>query len=364
MPVPANSLPEIPAEETIMAVTVSDYGTFPDGRVMHAWTLSNSSGMKAVVSDYGADLLALWVPDKEGNLRDVVLGQKDAAAYEEDKGSLGAVVGRHANRIAGASFELNGKTYQLLANDGTSNLHSQPSSYYQRFWRAAEGDNENGSSVILSLESPDGDQGFPGNLQVTVTYTLTEDNSLILRYQAVSDADTIVNLTNHSYFNLDGCDSGSVLDQKLTIFADAFTPSDARLIPTGEICPVAGTPFDFRTAKTIGRDIHADDEQIRNGGGYDHNFVLRERTEIEPAAILESEKSGIRMEVSTDLPGMQLYTANSTEMTGKNSTQYKPFCGVCFETQYFPDSIHHPNFPDCVLKAGREAETVTVFHFA
>lgn len=345
-----------------MAVTVSDFGRFADGRMMHAWTITNAAGMKAVVSDYGADLLQLWVPDKDGKLRDVVLGQKDAAAYEENGGSLGAVVGRHANRIAGASFELGGKTFRLLANNGRNNLHSQPCSYYQRFWDAEEG--EDHSSVVLSLVSPDGDQGFPGTLQVTVTYSVTEDNSLMIEYSAVGDADTIVNLTNHSYFNLNGCDSGDVLSQKVMICADEFTPSDSELIPTGEIRPVAGTPLDFREAKPIGRDIHSDDEQIRNGGGFDHNFVLRPREAVELAAVMESDESGIRMEVYTDRPGMQLYTANSTDLTGKNGTHYRPFCGACFETQFFPDSIHHPNFPDCVLKAGDEYNTVTVFHFA
>lgn len=346
-----------------MAVHKSVYGTFPDGRVMHGFTLTNGSGMKAVVSDYGADLLELWVPDKNGGLTDVVLGLAKPEDYEENGPAFGAVVGRHANRIAGASFVLNGKEYRLAANNGPNNLHSKPGSYYQRFWEAETGEDEEGSYVELSLVSPDGDQGYPGTLQVTVTYTLTEENSLILTYHMVSDQDTIANMTNHSYFNLSGHDSGSVLDQYVTIYADAVTASDSQLIPTGEIRPVQGTPLDFTVRKQIGRDIHADDEQIRNGGGFDHNFVLGNTGEMGLAAVMESEKTGIVMEVSTDLPGMQLYTANSTEIEGKNGAHYLPFCGACFETQFYPDSVHHDNFPSCVLKAGEEFESHTVFHF-
>ena len=346
-----------------MSVERSEYGRLSDGSVMHAFTLSNENGMKALVSDYGADLLELWVPDKDGKLRNVVLTHKDAAGYEDNGPAFGATVGRHANRIAGASFELNGKTYELAKNDGPNNLHSKPGSYYQRFWDAEEGEDENGSSVVFSLVSPDGDQNYPGTLQVDVTYTLTPDNSLVIRYHMISDQDTIANMTNHSYFNMGGHESGSILNQYVTIYADAYTPSTPELIPTGEIAPVEGTPFDFREEKKLGRDIAADNEQIKNGGGFDHNFVLTPREDVQPAAKMRSEESGICMTVYTDLPGMQLYTANTTSLTGKDGAKYEPFCGACFETQFFPDSIHHANFPSCILKAEQEFETSTVFHF-
>ncbi len=347
-----------------MSIEISEYGRLSDGSVMHCYTLTNEAGMKALISDYGADLLELWVPDREGKLRNVVLTHADAAAYEENGPAFGAIVGRHANRIAKAEFELNGVTYHLAKNDGPNNLHSKPGSYYQRFWNAEAGEDENGVSLVLSLMSPDGDQNYPGNLEVTVTYTLTPENSLMITYHLVSDQDTIANMTNHSYFNLNGYDSGSILNQYVSICADAYTPSTPELIPTGEIAPVEGTPFDFRTEKKLGQDMAADHEQIKNGGGFDHNFVLTERTDVQLAARMRAEESGIVMEVYTDLPGMQLYTANTTALTGKNGVHYEPFCGACFETQFFPDSIHHPNFPSCVLKAEEEFESSTVFRFS
>lgn len=347
-----------------MAVKKAVFGTFADGRVMHSYTMTNDSGMKAVISDYGADLLELWVPDQDKKLRDVVLGFAGAAEYEENEPAFGAIVGRHANRIAGAAYTLNGKEYKLEANNGENNLHSKPGSYFQRFWEVEAGENENGSYVACSLVSPDGDQNYPGTLQVTVTYTLTPENSLMIRYQLLSDEDTIANMTNHSYFNLNGHDSGSVLGQYVTICADSFTPSDASLIPTGEIRSVKDTPLDFTQRKQIGKDIKAEDEQIRNGGGFDHNFVLNAAGEMGLAAKMESEESGIMMEVYTDLPGMQFYTANGTEFDGKNGVHYEPFCGACFETQFYPDSIHHENFPSCVLKAGENFDSETVFKFS
>jgi aldose 1-epimerase len=330
---------------------------------VYGYALTNSAGMKAVVSNYGADLLELWVPDKDKKLRDVVLGHPSVAEYEENDPAFGAIVGRHANRIAKATYTLNGVEYKLAANNGPNNLHSKPGSYFQRFWEVETGEGETGSYAAFSLVSPDGDQGYPGTLQVTVTYTLTEDNSLIIRYDLLSDKDTIANMTNHSYFNLNGHDSGSVLGQYVTINADAFTPSDPELIPTGEIRSVHGTPLDFTVRKQIGQDIHSTDEQIRNGG-FDHNFVLNTAGSMGLAATMDSEESGIAMEVYTDLPGMQLYTANGTKLPGKGGAQYEPFCGACFETQFFPDSIHHANFPSCILKAGETFTSETVFHFS
>ncbi len=347
-----------------MAAEKSLYGTFADGREMYCYTLTNEAGMKAVISDYGANLVELWVPDKDGVLRDVVLGFSSAAEYEENIPAFGATVGRHANRIAKACYTLNGKEYQLEANNGLNNLHSKPGSYYQRFWDVETGEDETGSYVSCSLVSPDGDQGYPGTLQVTVTYTLTSENSLMIQYHMLSDADTIANMTNHSYFNLNGQESGSILGQYVMINADYFTPSDAELIPTGEIRSVKGTPLDFTERKILGKDMAADDEQIKNGGGFDHNFVLNTDGEMGLAAKMDSVETGIVMEVYTDMPGMQLYTANTTSIDGKGGIHYDPFCGACFETQFFPDSIHHANFPSCVLKAGEEFESSTVFAFS
>ncbi len=346
-----------------MAVEKSLYGTFADGRKMYCYTLTNTAGMKAVISDYGANLVELWVPDKDGNLRDVVLGFSSAAEYEENIPAFGAIVGRHANRIAKAAYTLNGKEYQLEANNGPNNLHSKPGSYYQRFWDVEASEDENGVYASCYLESPDGDQGYPGNLEVTVLYHLTEQNTLIVTYYVVTDADTLVNMTNHSYFNLNGHDSGSILSQYVEINADYFTPSDAELIPTGEIREVMGTPLDFTERKMLGKDMAADDEQIKNGGGFDHNFVLDTDGKMSFAARMDSVESGIVMEVYTDMPGMQLYTANTTSIEGKGGVHYEPFCGACFETQFFPDSIHHDNFPSCVLKAGETFESSTVFRF-
>lgn len=343
-----------------MSVVKKFYGNTPDQKEISSYTITNKSGMKAVLLDIGAVIESLVVPDQNGNPVDVVLGFGDQSLYIENDGSLGAVVGRHANRIANATYTLNGKTYQLAVNNGPNNLHSNPNSYYKRLWAAKTGENW----VSFSLESPDGDQGYPGNFTITVTYTLSDENGLSIKYEMESDQDTLANLTNHSYFNLDGHDSGDVLSQKVWIDADAYTPSDATLIPTGEYRDVTGTPFDFRTEKTIGQDIHADDEQLKNGGGYDHNFVLKTESEFKKVASMAAAKTGIVMDVYTDMPGMQLYTANGTTIAcGKNGSSYKPFCGACFETQFFPDSIHHENFKSCVLKANTKFTTVTEYRF-
>lgn len=343
-----------------MSVVKKFYGNTPDQKEISSYTITNQSGMKAVLLDIGAVIESLVVPDQNGNPVDVVLGFGDPSLYIENDGSLGAVVGRHANRIANATYTLNGKTYQLAVNNGPNNLHSNPNSYYKRLWAAKTGENW----VSFSLESPDGDQGYPGNFTITVTYTLSDENGLSIKYEMESDQDTLANLTNHSYFNLDGHDSGDVLSQKVWIDADAYTPSDATLIPTGEYRDVTGTPFDFRTEKTIGQDIHADDEQLKNGGGYDHNFVLKTDGEFKKVASMAAAKTGIVMDVYTDMPGMQLYTANGTTIDyGKNGSSYKPFCGACFETQFFPDSIHHENFRSCVLKANTKFTTVTEYRF-
>ena len=343
-----------------MSVEKKFYGYTADQKEISSYTLTNKSGMKAVLLDIGAVIESLLVPDKNGNLVDVVLGFGDPKLYLENNGSLGAVVGRHANRIANATYTLNGVTYKLEANNGPNNLHSNPGSYYKRLWDAKIGEN----SVAFTLHSPDGDQNYPGNFTVTVTYTLSDENGLSLKYDMESDKDTLANLTNHSYFNMDGHASGDVLDQEVWIDADAFTRADAESIPTGEITPVEGTPMDFRTKKAIGKEIETDYEALNFGKGYDHNWVLNNKGEFAKVAEMSSEESGITMEVYTDLPGMQLYTGNFiVDAKGKGGAHYHKRQAACCETQFFPDAIHKENFAGPVCKKGETYETTTMYKF-
>lgn len=325
------------------------------------YTLENKKGMKIAVSDYGATLVKVLVPDREGNSVDVVLGYDDAAGYEKGDKFFGATVGRIANRIGGAEFSLNGKTYQLDKNDNGNNLHSGMDFYSKRMWKVMEYGPDH---VVLALHSPDGDQGYPGNVDIEVTYTLTDDNEIKIHYHAVPDADTIINMTNHSYFNLSGQNSGTVLDQEVRIDADAFTEADAESIPTGRIIPVDGTPMDFREKKPIGRDIEEEYQALKFGGGYDHNWVLN-GSGWRKVAEMTSRQTGISMEVYTDLPGMQLYSGNFLEGDiGKGGFAYVKRSAVCFETQYFPDAVHKDNFAGPVVKAGEIYDTSTVYKFS
>lgn len=339
-----------------------EFGAVKDGKMAYLYTIANQKGMKITVTDFGAALVNVFVPDKDGNLKDVVLGYDDAPGYEKGGASFGAPVGRNANRIGGASFEINGVTYQLEKNDnGENNLHSGNDYYNKRFWSVAE---EKEDSITFSLHSPDGDQGYPGALDMHVTYELTADGILRMKYEAVPDKDTIINMTNHSYFNLGGHDSKDVLNHKITIDADYFTRADAQSIPTGELVETTGTPMDFRSPHAIGERIDADYEATRLGGGYDHNWVLKNDGKFAKVAEAADEESGIVMEVWTDLPGMQVYTANFLDNEpGKGGCTYQKRAAVCFETQYFPDAIHHENFAAPVTKAGETYRTVTEYRF-
>lgn len=348
-----------------MGIAVTDFGRTSKDESAHLYTLRNANGMEAVISDFGAVLVKLIVPDKLGDYRDVVLGYDTLEEYEKNGPNFGATVGRNANRIAGGRFTLNDKVYLLKTNEGKHNLHSGGESYHFRMWKA-EACEENGvPSVTLRLESPDGDQGFPGNALITVTYTLGKDNTLIVEYEGTCDQDTIFNMTNHSYFNLNGHDGGSILGHRVWMDADAYTPVDRELIPTGEIVPVDGTPMDFRAWEELGQGINSGYEAIALAGGYDHNFVLNNDRQYEPVCKAYSEKSGIVMTVFTDLPGMQMYTGNFLDGTekGKGEAVYGVRSGVCFETQMFPDAINHKNFPDPVVSAGERYYTVTAFQF-
>lgn len=339
-----------------------EFGTAKDGKMGYLFTLENKNGMKITVTDFGAALVSVYVPDKNGNLLDVVLGYDDTKGYEKGGASFGAPVGRNANRIGGASFEINGVAYELEKNDnGKNNLHSGTDYYNKRFWEVEE---ETEHSITFVLHSPDMDQGYPGSLDMHVTYELAEDNVLRMKYYAVPDQDTIINITNHSYFNLGGHDGGTILNHRMTIDADYFTRADAESIPTGELVEVTGTPMDFRTSRQIGERIDADYEATRLGGGYDHNWVLKNDGKFAKVAEAAYDESGIVMEVWTDLPGMQVYTANFlTDEPGKNGSVYQKRSAVCFETQYFPDAIHHDHFAGPVCKSGEAYKTVTEYRF-
>ena len=339
-----------------------DFGMGKNGEAATLYTFENKNGMVMEVTDFGATLYALIVPDKDGNPCDVVLGYDDPQGYMGPSGTgFGATIGRNGNRIANASFTLNGKTYELDKNNNGNNLHSGLDFYHHRMWNVKE-TTEN--SITLSLHSPDGDQGYPGNFDVDVTYTLTDDNELKIDYNGTPDQDTIVNMTNHSYFNLNGHASGSILEQEVWVDADALTATDDKLIPTGEIVPVEGTPMDFRVKKPIGRDINEDYEALVFGGGYDHNWCLNNNGEFAKVIEMSSKESGITMEVYTDLPGVQIYSGNFLkEELGKDGIVYKHRQAICFETQGYPDSINHDNFPSVVCKAGEVYKTTTIYKF-
>lgn len=343
------------------AVRVETFGSTSKKEEAVLYTLTNENGMSASITNYGAALVKLNVPDKEGKLRDLVLGYDDVTGYEKGGGSFGAPVGRNANRIGGAVITIQDKTYELEKNDNGNNLHSGTNYYNKRIWNVGE---KTDSKIEFVLHSPDGDQGYPGTLDMHVTYELTEDNELRLIYDAVPDQDTIINMTNHSYFNLDGHDSGNVLKELVTLDADYFTRADAQSIPTGELVDVTGTPMDFRMPRALGEAIDADYEAVRLGKGYDHNWVLKNNGKFDKVAQAVSEKSGIVMEVWTDLPGMQMYTANFLDNEhGKNGAVYGIRDAVCFETQYFPDAVHHENFASPICKKGMPYHTVTSYKF-
>lgn len=338
-----------------------EFGATKNGEKASCYVLKNSKGMEAVVSDFGASLLKLYVPDKDGKTQDVVLGYETLEDYENGGDSLGATVGRVANRIGMAEFELNRKKYELTKNDnGKNTLHGGIDFYNKRMWDVKE---EDDTHVVFALVSPDGDQGFPGEVKIEVSYTITEENELKIHYHAIPDQDTLLNMTNHSYFNLSGHASGTAWNAKVWIDADAFTETDAELIPTGTVVPVEGTPMDFRKEKVVEKEIGADYTPLKLAGGYDHNWVLNGKG-FRKAASAESEETGIKMEVYTDLPGMQFYSGNFLAGSkGKEGAVYEKGYGICFETQYFPDAIHKENFESPITKAGEVYDTTTVYKF-
>lgn len=350
-----------------MAVKIQSFGKTENGVEVTQYTITNGNGTECSLIDLGAAWVTMKVRDRKGAFADVVIGYDNAEAYYHNPTSCGECVGRNANRIGGAAFELEGVRYQLAKNNNDNNLHSGPDKWVTHLFKGNLPDGEAGNSVRFTKFSPDGEQGFPGNLDFSVTYTLTEEDALRIVYEASADQTTVINPTNHAYFNLAGNGSGDILQQEVWINADAFTPADQWSIPTGEIRPVAGTPFDFTQKKKIGRDIGADYDQLKFAGGYDHNFALNEQgTGLRHAALLTDPVSGRRMDVYTDLPGMQFYTGNGLKNTypGKDGADYLPRTGVCFETQYYPDAVNKPDWQQPVFKKGQVYRSETVYSFS
>lgn len=341
------------------------FGYTKEGKEAKRYLLSNKNGMEVELTDFGATILTLQVPDKDGSLVDVMLGYDTIEEYHDNSCGFGAYIGRNANRIGGACVTLDGVSYELEANQkGINNLHSGSNRSHYQLYQAVCGECEAGSYVEFSRISPHLEQGFPGNLEQCIRYTLTADNTLKIKYYAVSDATTVINLTNHSYFNLSGHDDGSILDHELEVYADAFLLTDAMLLPTGEIASVEGTPMDFRTVHTVGERIGADYEPLKLAGGYDHNYNLPNDGMQKKAVWVRSPKSGIEMEVWTDLCGIQIYTGNFlNHRHGKGGIFYEKNAGICFETQFYPNSCKEPAFPSCVFKAGEVFESETSFVF-
>lgn len=350
-----------------MEIQMSDFGKDLDGNTVRLFTLNNSNGLIAKITNFGATLVSLFVPDKNGKLDDVVLGFDTLEKYFNNNICyFGSTIGRNSNRIKNASFALNSATYNLDKNERQkNNLHSGFKPYNTRLWDYYM-DNET-NSVSFKLISPDMDQGFPGKFDVTVTYTLDNDNNLIINYNGVSNKDTVANMTNHSYFNLSGHNSGTAMEQELYINADKYVEVDNELIPTGELKDVSNTPMDFRTPTKIGLRVNDDFKQFEYTGGYDHSFVINKSNPgIDKIAILSDKKSGRTMEVYTDSIGVQFYAGNFIEnnkIIGKENCIYKNRSGICLETGYLPDSINQKNFVQPILKADNTYNTTTIYKF-
>ena len=339
-----------------------------DGKPIDVFTLDSGRGIEMQAMSYGGIITSLKVPDRSGRMDDIVLGFDSPEGYLKmpPPPFFGALIGRYGNRIAKGKFTLDGKTYPLATNNGPNHLHGGSKGFDKVLWTGETRQTADGASVVFTRTSPDGEEGYPGNLQVRVTYTLTDKNELVVDYHATTDKPTPVNLTQHSYFNLAGDGSGDILGHELLLNADRYTPVDDTLIPTGELASVAGTPFDFRKSTAIGARINQDDAQLKNGQGYDHNWVLnRNGSGLQLAVRLSDPKSGRTMEIRTTEPGVQFYSGNHLDgtFTGKGGHVYKRRSGLCLETQHFPDSPNHSNFPSTILRPGQNYDSKTVFKF-
>lgn len=342
-----------------MQFSKSAFGHTKNDELVSLYRLENSQGAYLEVIDYGCRIRSICVPDKNGILTDVCLGYQELGSYENDEAYFGAAVGRYANRIGGASFSLNKKVYRLDKNDGSNHLHGGFQGFSFRVWNGEYSDGK----LIFTRNFPDGEDNYPGNLDMKITYEWTADNRLLITYEGTCDQDTVLNVTNHSYFNLEGCENRSVLDHVLQLFSSAITAGNEESIPDGQLIPVEGTPFDFRQPKTVGRDIEEGHIELTYGSGYDHNFIL-DGEGFRKAAVLTAPASGIRMTCYTDQPGVQLYTANMLKnCVGKYGETYSARNALCLETQHYPNSPNVPEFPSVVLKAGEPFKTATWYTF-
>lgn len=349
-----------------LSISSNSFGVSPAGAPVDLFTLTNANGLIVKITNFGGIITEIHTPDKYGNFTDVNLGFDQIEPYYKDSPYFGALIGRFGNRIAGGKFTLDGKTYELATNNGNNHLHGGVVGFDKVVWNASTFKTENSVGLILTYLSVDGDQGYPGNLDTTVVYELTNNNEILVKYHAVTDKATPVNLTQHAYFNLAG-KGGDILNHEVMINADRFTAIDAEAIPTGELPPVAGTPFDFRTPHLVGERINEDHEQLKNGNGYDHNFVLNKAhaKELSLAARVVERNSGRVLEVFTQEPGVQFYSGNWMDgsLTGKG-WHYTRRCGLCLEPQHFPDSPNQTHFPNTILRPGEEYTSVMSYKFS
>jgi aldose 1-epimerase len=346
--------------------TEENYGVTNEGRTVEIYTLSNAHNARVRITNYGAIVQSLYVPDRNDQLEDIVLGYDTLEEYLKDTSFFGAIVGRFGNRIAGGKFSLNGEDYQLSQNEGNNHLHGGTNGFFRKVWEAEKVHSDLGPALQLTYLSPDMEEGYPGNLTITVIYTLTDNNELRIDYTATTDKRTIINPTHHSYFNLSGDFNIPILDHELTIDADTYTPIDADFIPTGELKPVADTPMDFRNAIQIGTRINDEYDQLKFAGGYDHNWVLNNFDgTVRKVAELFDPGSGRTMEVYTDQPGLQFYSGNFLDGTiiGKGGILYRHRTGLCLETQFFPNSPNEESFPSVVLNPGETYRQTTIYRF-
>jgi aldose 1-epimerase len=357
--------PATETESPQTGIKRSVFGKMPDGQEVQLYTLTNGNGMQVAITNYGARIVSILAPARSGRMADVVLGFDNLPDYVKYNTYFGALVGRYANRIGGAKFTLDGKVYHLPVNNGPNSLHGGIKGFDKRYWTAEEVQGDE-PSLVMTYSSKDGEEGYPGNMQTKVVYTLAKDNSLKIDYSATTDKDTVINLTNHSYFNLAGEGNGDILKQVLMINSSRITPVDANQIPTGKIMDVTGTPFDFRKPTPIGARINEDNPQLKIGKGYDINYILdRKGPGLELAARAYDPESGRELEVYTTEPGVQLYSGNFLDgsIHGKGGRAYGSRSAFCLETQHYPDSPNHPDFPTTELKPGQTFSQVTVFKF-
>lgn len=347
-----------------MSVTEEAWGTTKDGLKVTLYTLRNDKGMEAKISNYGGTIVSLKVPDKKGVFADVVLGFENFADYESKSPFFGCITGRYANRIAGGKFNLEGQTYTLAVNNGPNHLHGGKIGFDKKVWQTSPMQIDKGVGLTLEYTSPDGEEGYPGALKCAVAYTLNDNNEFIITYSATTDKPTVLNLTNHSYFNLAGEGNGSILNHELTLFADQYTPTDDTLIPNGTLATVKGTPLDFTSPHPIGERIGADFKPLIQGVGYDHNYVISGPPGLKKAAHVKDTASGRVLEVFTTQPGVQLYTGNHLNVTGKQGHTYKSRDGFCLETQHYPDSPNQPAFPTSVLRPGEMYQHTCIYKFS